>query len=86
MRNIIKTNKNNKILEKAEIPKDMPFKFRIKCSKRRTNRMKLSKKHVEGWRYFDDAGRPPAPKKQQGGLRKKKKETEKNIIKNKNGK
>ena len=37
MRNIIKTNKTNKILEKAEIPKDMPFKFRIKCSKRRTS-------------------------------------------------
>ena len=48
MQNIIKTNKTIKILEKAKILKDMSFKFRIKCSKRRTNRMKLSKKHVEG--------------------------------------
>ena len=37
MRNIIKTNKINKILEMAEILKDMSFKFRIKCSKRRTS-------------------------------------------------
>ena len=37
MQNIIKTNKINKILEMAEILKDMSFKFRIKCSKRRTS-------------------------------------------------